>query len=766
LTQALILGLNLWLRLIYPHSLPIFGDEGISIFWAQEFAQGHYQGYSLLMDGRYLFGVLLAAAGIYGPAPLGYARLIVAVLSSVGCASAMGLGRQLGTRATAALAGLIYAALPYSVFHERQSLADPLMASVGSLSVLLVVLSARRGGWRRAGVAGLAHSAAFLFKPSGILYGLAPALAVLTLAANRRQRWRRLAYAMGIVAVAGLVTGAFLWILAPRLGVNDGRIWQQSFGFLRCPPIVCRGDVAEQWRQLQVVLPALPGTLAVYFGWPALLLAGLAWPLSPPAGRRRPLFLVLFTTGLLVVLLLAGHQYLVARYYTPLAAPLAALAAHGVLTLTRRLVPRPQRLGWAVVVLLVVAAPLRNSLPLIARPELARLPAFDRQQYFTGDVAGGAIQAAARDIAARDRYPFILTRHFLRHSLAAYFDPTQAVILNPWDVRWQAALNHLAQGRPIFLLDEIGHGGEAVTGDARAYPYLEGRRLIRVQAIEPGDARAMARLYDFVYAGPREIDNDYVALAAALATALATGAEPSQPAVLATYPPHQLAVLNPLLPASLPLQPAFLGGSAPWETDAVIATMASLPGTGRLEVVFLNETLLDPQRQVELWLNTHAYRLSEQWFGPLRWVRYARGGAAEGQRLAPGARFGHEIDLAMVELLDPVSRAGGVARVRLTWWAVGPIKRPYKVFVHLFDAAGIVAQRDGQPVGELRPTFTWDVGETVVDQFGIEIPAEAAPGAYQLRVGLYDLETQARLPVLLADGATAEFWVGGTVTIE
>jgi hypothetical protein len=198
----------------------------------------------------------------------------------------------------------------------------------------------------------------------------------------------------------------------------------------------------------------------------------------------------------------------------------------------------------------------------------------------------------------------------------------------------------------------------------------------------------------------------------------------------------------------------------------VIASLAALPAAERLEVVFLTETRLDPQRQVETWLTTHAFRLEEQWFGPLRWVRYARGPEALGQTILPGARFGELIDLERVDLLDPASRPGGVVRLRLAWRAVGPVGRAYTVFAHLFDAGGILAQRDGQPMGELRPTFTWAARETIVDQFAMEIPSDAAPGEYQLRVGLYDPETQARLAARLAGGASAEFWVGGVITIQ
>jgi len=69
-------------------------------------------------------------------------------------------------------------------------------------------------------------------------------------------------------------------------------------------------------------------------------------------------------------------------------------------------------------------------------------------------------------------------------------------------------------------------------------------------------------------------------------------------------------------------------------------------------------------------------------------------------------------------------------------------------------------------VGELRPTSTWRAGERIADQFAIRFSVDAPPGKYQLRIGMYDVNSLMRLPVSMPDGTTGEFFVGGEVVVR
>ena len=93
------------------------------------------------------------------------------------------------------------------------------------------------------------------------------------------------------------------------------------------------------------------------------------------------------------------------------------------------------------------------------------------------------------------------------------------------------------------------------------------------------------------------------------------------------------------------------------------------------------------------------------------------------------------------------ARAGGEVAVRLTWQAVERPSTSYKIFVHLYAPDGrLVAQHDGFPVNEMRPTDSWHPGETITDNHGLLLPPDAPPHL-QAVVGIYDPATGERLPL-------------------
>ena len=92
-----------------------------------------------------------------------------------------------------------------------------------------------------------------------------------------------------------------------------------------------------------------------------------------------------------------------------------------------------------------------------------------------------------------------------------------------------------------------------------------------------------------------------------------------------------------------------------------------------------------------------------------------------------------------VELSDTTVRPGEVLGLAFFWTGAQEIDTRYKVFIQLLDGDGaLVAQRDAEPVGNLKPTDRWAIGERVIDQHGLLIPADLPPGDYQLVMGLYE----------------------------
>jgi hypothetical protein len=100
-------------------------------------------------------------------------------------------------------------------------------------------------------------------------------------------------------------------------------------------------------------------------------------------------------------------------------------------------------------------------------------------------------------------------------------------------------------------------------------------------------------------------------------------------------------------------------------------------------------------------------------------------------------------------------QVGGTLRLVLYWHTQAPVTARYTVFTQLFDATGtLVAQQDNWPVTGLAPTDTWQTGALIRDPYQLTLPANTAPGTYQLLVGLYN--EGGRSPLILADGRESD----------
>ncbi len=112
------------------------------------------------------------------------------------------------------------------------------------------------------------------------------------------------------------------------------------------------------------------------------------------------------------------------------------------------------------------------------------------------------------------------------------------------------------------------------------------------------------------------------------------------------------------------------------------------------------------------------------------------------------AVFGDRVRLIGYTIEPEQPEPGQTLRLTLYWRALAPMSHDYTVFVHVRPpGGGNVAQADHRPLGNLYPTTLWPVGETIRERSDLFLPAELSPGAYDLWVGLYLLETGQRLPV-------------------
>jgi 4-amino-4-deoxy-L-arabinose transferase-like glycosyltransferase len=110
------------------------------------------------------------------------------------------------------------------------------------------------------------------------------------------------------------------------------------------------------------------------------------------------------------------------------------------------------------------------------------------------------------------------------------------------------------------------------------------------------------------------------------------------------------------------------------------------------------------------------------------------------------ALIGYEVDKAEL-------RPGEEIHLTLYWRAGAEMGTDYTVFTHLIDEQGnIWGQMDNQPLEGDYPTSFWDIGEVIEDEYILAIHEDAPAGPYRLEVGMYDLATEQRLPVLSDDG--------------
>ncbi|MHB9034921.1 MAG: glycosyltransferase family 39 protein [Anaerolineae bacterium] len=157
----------------------------------------------------------------------------------------------------------------------------------------------------------------------------------------------------------------------------------------------------------------------------------------------------------------------------------------------------------------------------------------------------------------------------------------------------------------------------------------------------------------------------------------------------------------------------------------------------------------DPDRFIETWLDQHTYKAADRWFGALRLVMYA---VPTTVPLEPGVlthtTFNDLIALDGFTLSTPVVHPGDIVQLALYWRAFAAVPERYKVFVHLVDDKGeIVAQRDSEPGGGVALTKDWEPGYSLIDKYGILLPADAPTGTLTIRIGLYRLDGGQRLNI-------------------
>ena len=152
--------------------------------------------------------------------------------------------------------------------------------------------------------------------------------------------------------------------------------------------------------------------------------------------------------------------------------------------------------------------------------------------------------------------------------------------------------------------------------------------------------------------------------------------------------------------------------------------------------------------ELKQWLDEHLFPASGQWREDTLYLEYLAA-TLPVKTVEPAAVLNKRIRLRSAEFTARTESDGPVT-VQIHWDSTEPIEQNYKVFVHLYAEDGrLLAQHDSVPMNELRPTWSWQPGELVVDRHGLWVPA-GAEGSLRLVVGLYDPDGNSRL--VLASG--------------
>jgi hypothetical protein len=128
-------------------------------------------------------------------------------------------------------------------------------------------------------------------------------------------------------------------------------------------------------------------------------------------------------------------------------------------------------------------------------------------------------------------------------------------------------------------------------------------------------------------------------------------------------------------------------------------------------------------------------------------------GAGPVANFMPAGSEGAPIQLLGVDV-GTASAITSTVPLTLTWQALAPVPEDYTVFVHLLADGAKVSQSDARPCGGECPTPDWLPGQIVVDRHEVLLPPDAPPGPYRLALGLYQLGSGERVPVVGRDDGT------------
>ncbi|MCR4407158.1 MAG: glycosyltransferase family 39 protein [Anaerolineae bacterium] len=230
---------------------------------------------------------------------------------------------------------------------------------------------------------------------------------------------------------------------------------------------------------------------------------------------------------------------------------------------------------------------------------------------------------------------------------------------------------------------------------------------------------------------------------------------------------------NDLLLLDNPLQMGLFDYYRPTSVEAQYLSRDALIDEGRTErelsrlttghtrvwlVMFGNPAEYDPHYRAESWLAAHGSKAFYRGFIDATLSLFVLTQAGEKAIWQPlQANLDNKVMLLGYHINTTRISVGDALLLTLTWQALADMSKSYTVFTHLLDKDNQVwAQVDSVPVGGTYPTSEWSVGEVVADSYALLIPENTPAGEYILEVGMYELATLQRLPVVDSNGQNVD----------
>jgi 4-amino-4-deoxy-L-arabinose transferase-like glycosyltransferase len=770
---VLILLAGIGLRFANLMNMPLYVDEALHIWRAQRVAIG--QTFAGVDQNKWLYSAVVGLFNTTGPESAFIARTLSVLFSALTIAACIGLGTLLGNRRIGLLAGLLYAALPMALFHERQALVDSQLSAFTTLIVLLSAHLARKPRLIPALLLALSLTAAYLTKTAGLPFFLIPFIAAALLTRRTLDGLKAIGIGVGGIAAA-LSVRAAIYAMAARQLITPRSSHTASFHN------TILDDLADPERiaLLRVDVGKMLQIWLAYAGPAILILAllSLIWAIRRQRAREI-LFLLVPAVGFWFVPLLADrptYNLLPPRYFMTSAAPLAVLAALSLAALSAALVRRGHEavaMAWAgragaLIAALAVIPGLWFGFKLATNPYEAALYTEDRRMYFLNSSSGYGHGILAEDLIARWRQTGtrinVITNTFVQQQISAYLGPRigEGFRYRSADPHLQEAIAWwLAHGEEVYFVEASYYYGNplpelpysTLTEPAGHYEeYNTALDLYRAIGLVGPHA---SEVYDAATPNPEKLIDQYQALGNALSG--------SPERTIIVHPASHAGMLAARLPNRIEPLALAIWPPTPEVVGAYLDSLGLSPDAAPVDVIVVDGANSDPDRTIEQALLRSFYRTGDEWYGLLHRL-IAVTGPADPAFAPVDTQFEGTITLARAAVVDPQIEPGGSLRLGLEWLTEQPVEDSYSIFVHLVDAEGtLYAQYDSVPGGGLLPMTTWEPGEAVVDRVALTLPDDLPAGTYTIRVGVYNPTNGLRLPVLAGADAGPDYAVAGVV---